>query len=244
MDFSLPTCDLDSEPGRYCQLHIVKFSPTQNAVGFDEVNLKTKKIVGKTKTGLKEYLYSRPVPVVIGLDSFYLIDHHHLVRALWEAAGDDNESELKRKSGRAVVKVVENWQFIKSPKRFWKAMDKKHWVYPYDFNGGGPLNIGTLEAHVKDLRNDIYRSLAWYVRKRFGYFKDPANPIFAEFKWGDFFRARVRVSDELFDPDSGIGLEQLLLEELTQAQRDEIVNYAVALARSSQASGLPGFFIS
>ena len=244
MDFNLPPCELDSKPGQYCQLRISKFSPTQNAVGLDEVHLKTEKIAGRKKPSLKEYLYSRSVPVIIGLDSFYLIDRHHLVRSLWEAAGDKNKSEMTRKNARAVVKVVENWQFIESPRRFWKAMNKRHWVYPYDSYGGGPLNVGDLESHIKKLINDPYRSLAWYVRKRFGYFKDPSNPIFAEFKWANFFRTRLQLSDALLDPKSEMHLEDVLLEELDEDERDEIVNYAVALARSSQASSLPGYFIS
>lgn len=244
MDFNLPECDLKSKPGQYYQLSISKFSPTQNAVGLDEVKVKTKKIAGKKKKSLKEYLYVRPVPVIIGLGSFFLIDHHHLLRSLWEAAGEKNASGMTRKDARAVVQVVENWQFITSPKRFWKAMDKNHWVYPYDLGGGGPINISKLEQHIKDLSNDPFRSLAWYVRNQFGYFKDAANPIFAEFKWANFFRTRVQVSEDLLDPKSGVTLEKVLLEKFDKEVRDDIIGYAVALARSSEASSLPGYFIA
>ncbi len=244
MKFNLPNLDVNSTPGHYYQLLISRLSPTQNAVGMDEVDIKTKKIAGKKEESLKEYLYLRPIPVIIGLDSFFLIDRHHMSRSLWEAAGKKNKAGLTRKNARAVIKVVENWQFITSPKRFWKTMDDNNWVYPYDASGGGPLNVGKLKKHIKDLDNDPYRSLAWYVRKRFGFFKDPANPIFAEFKWADFFRTRVRLSEALFDPESGETIEDVLLEKYDEAVRDEIISFAVALARSSQASSLPGYFIA
>lgn len=107
--------------------------------------------------------------------------------------------------------------------------------------GGGPLNVSRLKKRLQDLQNDPCRSLAWYVRKRFGYFKDSANPIFAEFKWANFFRTRIQLGDALLDPDSGIDLRDILLEELDEDERNEIVDYAVSLARSSQAEELPGY---
>jgi len=241
MKFDLPKCTLESGRGGDYQLHVSDLSPTQNAVGMDEVKTKTKRIRRRNKKELKHYLYLRPVPVVIGQDKFFLIDRHHMSRSLWEAAGKDNDSGLKRKNVRVVVRVVENWQFIRSPNQFWRAMDKKHWVYPYDHGGGGPLNVKRLKKHVEDLENDPYRSLAWYVRQRFGYFKDPSNPIFAEFKWANFFRTRVELGDEMFDPESGVDLEEVLIEKLDQDDKDEVVAYALALARSNQARGLPGY---
>lgn len=33
---------------------------------------------------LHDYLRLRPVPIVVREDKFYLVDHHHLVRALYE----------------------------------------------------------------------------------------------------------------------------------------------------------------
>ena len=53
----------------------------------------------------------------------------------------------------------------------------------------------------------------------------------------------MQVSEDLLDPQSGVTLEKVLLEELDKEERDDIIGYAVALARSSQASSLPGYFI-
>lgn len=45
-------------------------------------------------------------------------------------------------------------------------MASANWVYPFDAMGAGPYNPGTLKQHVKDLDNDIYRSLSWVIRAR------------------------------------------------------------------------------
>ncbi len=241
MKFQLPECTLEGQPGQYSELLVSELRPTQNAVGMDEVALKANGIKLKKKKKLQEYLYLRPAPVVIGQGGFYLLDHHHLARALWVAAGEKNAADLTKTNARVVVKVTENWQFIKSAKRFWKAMNKSDWVYPFDHGGGGPLNVNRLKKNIQDMCNDPYRSLAWYVRKRFGYFKDGSNPIFAEFMWANFFRTRVGLGEQLWDPDSEMTLDKLLLEELESQERAEAIDYAVALARSQQASHLPGF---
>jgi hypothetical protein len=44
MKFDLPKCTLNSTPGCDYQLRVGDLSPTQNAVGMDEVKAKTKKI--------------------------------------------------------------------------------------------------------------------------------------------------------------------------------------------------------
>jgi hypothetical protein len=103
------------------------------------------------------------------------------------------------------------------------------------------LDRSVLKKHVKDLENDPYCSLAWYVRQRFGYFKDPSNPIFAEFKWANIFRTRVELDDQLFAPKSRVDLEELLIEKLDNDDKAEVIEDAVALARSKQASGLPSY---
>ena len=66
--------------------------------------------------------------------------------------------------GYAVIKVIENWQFITSAKRFWKAMDDNNWGYPYDAGGGRPLNVGKLKKHIKDLDNDPFGRLLFSVQ--------------------------------------------------------------------------------
>ena len=60
-------------------------SPTQFVVGKAKVAVRTGRIrkkFSKDPQKLHDYLRVRPVPVVVRKDRFYLVDHHHLARAL------------------------------------------------------------------------------------------------------------------------------------------------------------------
>ena len=138
------------------------------------------------------------------------------------------------------VVVTKNWNPIEGG-RFWRAMAANNWVYPFDAMGAGPTNPDNLKQHVKDLDNDIYRSLSWVVRQDYGYVKDPNNAIFAEFKWGSFFRTRV-----IFDAQLSCEKKcmEMTLADIEKSDPDgyrEKVAYALYLASSPEASGLPGF---
>src|SRR5438874_990887 len=97
-------------------------------------------------------------------------------------------------------------------------MDARHWVHPIDAAGKHHA-VDALPAHVKELVDDPYRSLAGYVRDAGGYEKSPT--AYAEFQWADFFR-RVRI---------GSGRDGF----------EAAVRQALELAHSAAASTLPGF---
>jgi len=228
----LPKIDANSPQGTIGRLKLSDLKPTQNAVGMDEVHAKVKKLKERNGLQLENYLEPRVVPVIIGNGGkCYLIDHHHLTISLWLAKGDMD----------IPVMVTRNWNFIEGD-RFWKAMASAHWVYPFDAMGAGPSNPGTLKQHVKDLDNDIYRSLSWVVREQYGYVKDPNNAIFAEFKWGSFFRTRVIFNEQLTSTRKNPG--DMTLEDIQKADPDdynEKIRYALYLGSSPEAAGLPGF---
>jgi hypothetical protein len=222
----LPRCEPTSPQGALTRLTVSELRPTQNAVGMDE-------IAPMSVDRLEDYLLQRPIPVVIGNgEYYYMIDHHHLARALWDA---------DKKEVSVPTVVTENWHALRDDK-FWKAMARRNWLHPFDGMGSGPTKPTSLKSHVKDLDNDLYRSLAWYVRERYGYVKDPSNPIFAEFKWGSFFRGRVIFWNALMDwPDHPM---QMTLEDIRERHSEEYkdqIAYARYLAGSPEASGLPGF---
>lgn len=230
----LPKVDAQTPQSVLGRLKLGELKPTQNAVGMDEVNAKVTKIKDKDKGQLEDYLLPRAVPVVIGNGGkFYLIDHHHLTISLWRALKDE-ELEIP-------VEVVRNWSTIEG-NRFWKEMASNNWVYPFDALGAGPFNPNTLKQQVNDLDNDIYRSLSWVVRQKYGYVKDPNNAIFAEFKWGSFFRTRVIFDQQLTFKGNAPG--NLTLADIQKADPDdygEKIAYAFYLASSPEAAGLPGF---
>jgi hypothetical protein len=70
------------------------------------------------------------------------------------------------------------------------------------------------------LADDVYRSLAGYVRNAGGYDKSPL--AFAEFVWADFFRRNIAI-------------------ESVKADFHGAVLAGVTLAKGSRAKALPGF---
>ena len=74
----LPKIDDKSPQGFLGRLKLSELRPTQNGVGMDEVKAKVKGLQDKSGGKLLDYLLPRTVPIVIGNDGYYLIDHHHL----------------------------------------------------------------------------------------------------------------------------------------------------------------------
>ncbi|HUN92047.1 MAG TPA: ParB-like protein [Burkholderiaceae bacterium] len=105
------------------------------------------------------------------------------------------------------------------PTMFWRLMEHHRWTHPYDAKGRR-RGFEAIPGRLRDLVDDPYRSLAGMVRTAGGYAKD--TEPFSEFLWADFFRPRIA--------------RARILRSL-QATIDE----AVVLARSSDASFLPGW---
>ncbi len=167
----------------------------------------------------------------------YLVDHHHLVRAIYDA--------LHERYGKDIcvfAKVLGNGSSLEEV-YFWKTMHEQNWVYLFDGFGGGPRPPATLPAHIKDLGYDPYRSLAWLVREHHGYLKN--NAPFSEFKWANFFRSRILLHQDLlagkstFD-DFAIEIDKYGKFKFTDDGR-EVLDEALFLASSAEARGLPGF---
>jgi hypothetical protein len=237
----LPELDINSPQGAVGRLPLDALRPTQNAVGMDEVDAKAVKLRAMSKDKREDYLLQRPVPVVIGNETgagepieapFFMLDHHHLAAALWYALHDARTSLF--------AEVRCNWLPL-SGNRFWKAMARASWLYPFDGLGAGPMNPKLLKRSVMELENDLYRSLSWVVREGYGYVKDPANPTFAEFQWASFFRTRVLFDAQLECERDCMDLTLATLERDDPSDYADKVAYARYLASSPEAAGLPGF---
>jgi len=227
----LPACDAATPQGTLATLELSRLRPTQNAVGMDEVNHKVAKLGQKSDSRLEEYLLERPIPVVIGNSGkFYLIDHHHLALSVWRSHGDIT----------VPVEVAKNWNPITNT-HFWRAMSKRHWVYPFAADGGGPIPIAQMARHLEDLGNDIYRSVAWVARTHYVYVKSPDNAIFAEFKWANFFRTHL-IFDALLDCKNDCA--DVTLADIRKDDPEghqELMLRGHYLAQSPEARGLPGY---
>jgi hypothetical protein len=192
-------------------LHAVKvhaLRPTQITVGMIEVCDKMRELAAMKSHQQHEFLEAHPMPAVQGPeDELYITDHHHLGRALWESGIE-----------HAYV-LIEATLSAPGLAQFWKQMVQSHWAHPVN-ERGERRPYREIPRHVQKLRDDVYRSLAAYVRAAGGF--DKTTTPFAEFAWADWLRQRVSV---------GPGHEDFR----------PAVEKALKLAHSSAASSLPGY---
>jgi hypothetical protein len=182
--------------------------PTQLTVGLIEVEDKKKRLLAMSAKDQQSFLQDHPMPVVVGPQNrLFITDHHHLARAA-SAAG----------IAQSYYQVLDDLGSLNLD-GFWIEMNKNQWVHPLDEHGVRH-QYSQIPEHVDALVDDVYRSLAGYVRDAGGYDKTPA--AFAEFVWADFFRRNIAI------------------EEVT-ANFHAVVPHAHDLAKSKIAKGLPGF---
>lgn len=151
--------------------------PTQIAVGLREVADKQRRWKEKSDAGELTYLGRHLVPVVLGPKRRpYILDHHHLCRALLEA-------------GQSEVLVNEVADLSKLAKdEFWIFLDARGWCHPYDAEGER-RDFKDIPKSIGELADDPFRSLVGALRRAGGFAKD-ASP-FSEFVWADFLRRRM-----------------------------------------------------
>jgi hypothetical protein len=157
---------------------ILSLRPTQMTLGMNEVDVKRIAWKQKTADDLTKFLAAHMVPVITGLKGEpYLIDHHHLARAL-------HEEGLKS----VFVIVVADLSRLPTD-HFWNMMDFHGWTHPYDARGRR-RPYSELPKTVKGMEDDPYRSLAGELRAMGGFAKD--STPFTEFLWADFLRPRIK----------------------------------------------------
>lgn len=171
--------------------------------------------------GGKAYLKENRALIVIGPgEKYYLIDRHHTMRAA-------HEEGFRRVYAR-VAENLSDW----SEEEFREEMIKRKWVRLRDESGQARA-FGELPRHVKDLKNDRYRSLAWLVRHS-GAFRKSSIP-FAEFDWADYFRARIQIGPGSAGWDAAV---KEAIQLATMAGTDHLPGHKkVSLARKSIRRG-------
>jgi hypothetical protein len=162
------------------QLHSVAIAdlrPTQMTVGMREVRQKSKEWRELPPAKRPAFLGRHMIPVVRGpKDRFFLIDHHHLARALHNEGVAD-----------IAVTIVADLRALDKDE-FWTFVDNRNWIHPFDTDGQRQPHTA-LPKSVADLADDPYRSLAGELRFAGGYAKDTTP--FSEFLWADALRRRV-----------------------------------------------------
>jgi len=157
---------------------IADLRPTQITVGMREVQAKRRK--WREKKGKKgaEFLGKHMIPVILGpKHRHYVIDHHHLARALYEEG-------VKKVS----VTVVSDLSMLERD-AFWVVLDNRNWMHPFD-DEGRRLDYKHIPQSIADLLDDPFRSLSGELRRAGGFAKDTTP--FSEFLWADFLRRNVK----------------------------------------------------
>jgi hypothetical protein len=182
--------------------------PTQLTVGMAVVQDKRKHLEGMKAADRQEFMKEHPMPAVVGPQGkLYITDHHHLGRAALEAGVATGFFQVEADLSKNTVES------------FWKEMNENLWVHPLDENGVRHC-YSTIPDSLGKLVDDIYRSLAGYVRDEGGYDKTPT--AFAEFIWADFFRRNIAI-------------------ETVKSDFQTAVHAGIALAQSKWAKNIPGY---
>ena len=182
--------------------------PTQLTVGMIVVHDKRKQLAGLSAADRQSFMKDHPMPAVLGPQGrLYITDHHHLGRAALEAGVP---------TGFFLVEADFSKCTLES---FWKEMNESLWVHPLDENGVRH-NYSLIPDGLGKLVDDVYRSVAGYVRDAGGFDKTPS--AFAEFIWADFFRRNIAV-------------------ETVRGDFQTAVQAGISLARSKWAKNIPGY---
>jgi hypothetical protein len=194
---------------------ILDLKPMQIPAGMIEVLGKADDLRGMKAKDADKWLREKAVPYVTDYKGRKRpVDHHHESRAAWETGREEVytrryfDDEL-----HAQIKALNRDEFYAVT----RAMGL---FYDRDQFGAGPHDPNHLPEDVRGLADDPYRSLAGEVRKRGGYEKT-AVP-FAEFKWANFFRERLKTYP-------------------TKADFDKAVAEAMRLVADPAAKDLPGY---
>jgi hypothetical protein len=173
---------------------IAELRPTQMSVGLREVEEKRRQwreLSGKHEA---EFLGRHMVPTVLGPKGrHYLLDHHHLLRALHEEGVEE-----------VLVTTEADLSALKKTS-FWVYLDNRAWCHPYDHEGVR-RDFEAIPDHIDALKDDPYRSLAGELRRAGGFAKDTTP--FSEFLWADFLRGRIK--PKAIEKDFETALEKAL----------------------------------
>jgi hypothetical protein len=168
--------------------------PTQITVGMREVAAKQEAWRKYEPKKRVEFLRSHMVPAILGPKKQpYVIDHHHLARALH----DEGQKNV-------FITIVADLSRLQED-AFWTVLDFRAWTHPYDARGRR-REFSELPKSVKGLKDDPYRSLAGELRRVGGYAKDTTP--FSEFLWADLLRRRIK--PKAVEKDFSAALEKAL----------------------------------
>ncbi|MGL4766518.1 MAG: ParB-like protein [Formosimonas sp.] len=170
-------CDSNVQKGGICRAEIAQIHPTQSHVGMLQVEETIAQLTNMSHSQREKRMLKKEIPVVIqhksdGQMAFYLVDRHHLTRALW-AVGEQH----------VWVKVIGH---LPDDKDFWPTMVKQNWVWLFDEQGRAILPE-QLPQNLASLQDNPYRSLTGQLEDE-GYIDKSAQKHFIELVWAQWLR--------------------------------------------------------
>lgn len=159
-------------------VEIITLRPTQITVGMREVEERRKHWRSLRPSERTKFLEQHMIPVIKGPKGrHYVVDHHHLARALHEEGVE-----------RVFVSTFEDLGKLDND-TFWFVLDNRGWMHPFDQEGVRRTHEH-IPKSIDKLKDDPYRSLAGELRRMGGFAKDTSP--FSEFLWADFLRRRIK----------------------------------------------------
>ncbi|MFM5357626.1 ParB-like protein [Aeromonas veronii] len=175
--WALAPCQSDTAVGNWCEIGIDALHPTQGGVGQIQVDETQATLAGMSAKQLDKLMKKKEIPVVIAPDSSYwLVDRHHLTKALWQQGVKD-----------ARVKVIGRLQ---DKANFWSQMQNNHWAWLKD-EKGQPLTPEQLPTRIDKLPDYPYRTLAGLLQNA-GYFRKDKRVYFVEFAWASWLGKQMQ----------------------------------------------------
>ncbi len=177
-------------------VEIAELKPTQMTVGVKEVETRAAKLKALAAQDGEKLVRKHVIPVVKGpKENYYVIDHHHLCRAMLLAGAT-----------QVSATVVLNLARLDKD-AFWVFMDNSGLVHPFD-EDGKRCAYSDIPKSIEDMKDDPFRSLAGALRRKGGYAKDTMP--FSEFLWADYLRRQIKAKDVAKDFDAALEAALLL----------------------------------
>ncbi|WP_447739757.1 ParB-like protein [Aeromonas veronii] len=175
--WALAPCQSNTAVGNWCEIGIDALHPTQGGVGQIQVDETQATLAGMSAKQLDKLMKKKEIPVVIAPDgSYWLVDRHHLTKALWQQGVKD-----------ARVKVIGRLQ---DKANFWSQMQNNHWAWLKD-EKGQPLTPEQLPTSIDKLPDYPYRTLAGLLQNA-GYFRKDKQVYFVEFAWASWLGKQMQ----------------------------------------------------
>ena len=170
-------CGPNSSVGSWCSVDINQLHPTQAGVGQLQVDETQKKLTTKSPEQLEKYMKKKEIPVVVDASGqYWLVDRHHLTKALWQQGVKD-----------VTVNIIARLNHKAS---FWRDMQDSHWAWLRDEKGNA-ISPDQLPTHIGKLPDYPYRSLAGELQDA-GYYSKREQVYFVEFAWASWLGEQMK----------------------------------------------------